>query len=134
MSHFRASGPDDASPGDCPADGPVDPGRSVVAAVECNTARFVDVTHESGGVEPTYLVLTSATEAGATLSRTDVHTIPELQNAIAYFGPDTDSVRVQTRPKRRKILREHLAALEENSTSTSFEFAEQTFDLDVVLG
>ena len=133
MSHYSASGPDDASPGDCPPDGPLDAGRSVVTAVECNTARFVDLTHESGGVEPTYLVLTAANRPGTSLTRTDVYAMPELQNAIAYFGPGTDSVRVQTRADRRRALREHLAALHDGGSST-FEFSDRRFALDVVLG
>ena len=133
MSHFSASGPDDASPRDCPPDGPLDAGRSVVTTVECNTARFVDLTHDSGGVEPTYLVLTAADRPGTSLTRTDVYAMPELQNAIAYFGPGTDSVRVQTRADRRRALREHLAALD-GAASGTFEFSGCQFNLDVVVG
>jgi len=132
MSHYGTSGPKDATPGDCPPDGPLDAGRSVVTAVECNTARFVDLTHDAVGVEPTYLVLTAADRPGIPLSRTDVFAMPELQNAIAYFGPDTDSVRVQTRSDRRRPLREHLRAL--GDSPGSFEFSNCRFDLEVVVG
>ncbi|WP_232701613.1 hypothetical protein [Halobacterium wangiae] len=133
MSHFRTSGPSDAGPGDCPADGPVEPGRSVVSAVECNTARFVDLTGKSGGIDPTYLVLTTAEEADTSLSRTDVYALPELQNALAYLGPGTNSVRVQTCADRRKLLGEHVASLADGGGPT-FEFADRQFDLDVLLG
>ncbi|AHG05256.1 hypothetical protein HALDL1_08795 [Halobacterium sp. DL1] len=133
MSHFRTSGPPDTDPGECPANGPLEPGRSVVEAVECNTARFVDLTGTSGGVVPTYLVLTGAERANVSLSGTEVYALPEIQNALAYFGPETNSVRVHTCPERRTLLNEHVAALTDGGEST-VEFADRTFDLDVVLG
>lgn len=134
MSYFRTSGPGGATPDDCQADGPLEAGRCVVSAVECNSARFVDLTGDALGGEPTYLVLTAVDGSGTSLSRTDVYAVPELHNAIAYLGPETDSVRVQTRPDRRRTLREHLAALEGTGSPSTFEFADRRFELDVVLG
>ena len=135
MSHTGTSGPDDYPPTNCHPDGPLEPGRSVVEAVECGSARFLTLTHATGGVTPAYLVLTVAEAGPATpLSSTDVLSMPEIQNALAYFGRGVESVRVQTQPERRVALREHVDALREDATDAVFEFAGRRFDLEVVLG
>lgn len=130
------SGPDgeDQRPSDCPPDGPVDPGRSVVEAVECNTARFVDLSGASGGVTPVHLVVSDADGQTASLTRTDVLGLPELQNGLAYFGPGVDSVRVRTRSDRRQNVREHVTALAEQTSLDGFDFGGRKFALDVQLG
>lgn len=133
MSHYGAPGADD-SVHQCTPDGPLAPGRSVVDAVECNTARFIDLTRDTGDISPTYLVLTDADDPGASLTRTDVCGAPELQNAVAYFGADTDSVRVRTLSDRRVALDEHVSALSERGECDAFEFAGCRFALDVVVG
>jgi len=134
MSQNGAPGAGDADPAECPADGPLSPGRSVVDAVECNTARFVDLTRESGGVTPVYLVVCDADDADASLSRTDVTALPELHNGVAYLGSETDSVRVRTRPERRVQLEEHLAELSAGGEHDTFEFAGCRFGVDVLRG
>jgi len=135
MSYRSGPGGDDQRPTSCPADGPVEPGRVVVEAVECNTARFVDLTGASGGVTPAHLVVSDADgEPTTALDRTQVLSLPELQNGLAYFGPDVDSVRVRTHPDRRVNVREHVAALEEQSETDSFEFGGRAFSLAVQLG
>jgi hypothetical protein len=135
MSYLGASGPNDYPSSDCAPDGQVEPGRSVVEAVGCGSARFLTLTHATGGVTPTYLVLT-AVDGGSTmsLSSTDVMTMPELQNALAYFGPNVESVRVQTQSERRTAVREHVEALERDAPNDTFEFGGRRFELDVVLG
>jgi|AntRauMinimDraft_4_1070384.scaffolds.fasta_scaffold00095_35 hypothetical protein len=134
MSYRSGPGGDDQQPTVCPADGPVEPGRSVVEAVECNTARFVDLSGVSGGVTPVHLVVSGADGETTTLERTQVLSLPELQNGLAYFGPDVDSVRVRTHPDRRVNVREHVTALEEQSASSGFEFGGREFSLAVQLG
>ncbi|MCG1002815.1 MULTISPECIES: hypothetical protein [Halobacterium] len=134
MSHSGVPGSGDPGTTPCPADGPLDPGRSAVEAVECNSARFVNLAHSSRGVQPTYLVLTDSDVDGTQLSLTDVLSMPEIQNAVAYFGADTDSVRVRTQSGRRKALEEHVDALAERSSAPAFEFGDRCFELSVVLG
>ena len=135
MSHLGASGSDDSPFADCTPDGPLEPGRSVVEAVECDSARFLTLTHATGGITPTYLVLTAAEDESATpLSSTDVLSMPEIQNALAYLGGGVESVRVQTQSERRVALREHVDALGAEVAGDVFEFAGRTFDLEVVLG
>ena|SRR6056297_3054831 len=135
MSYRSGPGGDDQQPTACPADGPVEPGRSVVEAVECNTARFIDLSGVSGGVTPVHLVVSGAgVETTTTLDRTQVLSLPELQNGLAYFGPGVDSVRVRTHPDRRVNVREHVTALEEQSESGGFEFGGREFSLAVQLG
>jgi len=134
MSYRSGSGGDDQRPSACPADGPIEPGRSVVEAVECNTARFVDVSGASGGVTPVHLVVSDADAETATIDRTQVLSLPELQNGLAYFGPDVDTVRVRTHSDRRVNVREHVTALEEQSETDGFEFGGREFSLDVQLG
>ena len=135
MSHLGASGPADHPPADCSPDGPLEPGRSVVEAVECNSARFLTLTHATSGVTPTYLVLTTTeTDAATSLSTTDVLSMPEMQNALAYLGSGVESVRVQMQSERRSALREHVRTLRGDSPDDAFEFAGRQFDLEVVLG
>lgn len=136
MSYSGAPGPGDPGPAQCRADGPLEPGRSVVEAVECDSARFVDLSHSSGGIQPTYLVLqaTSPDDDATTLSSTDVLSVPEVQNAVAFYGEETDSVRVRTRPDRRVAVEEHVEALRERRAGSTFEFAGRCFDLEVVAG
>ncbi|WP_232688455.1 hypothetical protein [Halobacterium zhouii] len=134
MSHLGSPGSDGPPLADCRPDGPLPPGRSVVDAVECGSARFLTLTHATGGVTPTYLVLTADDddESATPLSSTDVLSMPEIQNAIAYFGSGVESVRVQTQSARRVALREHVDAL--GGEDSAFAFAGRTFHLDVVLG
>lgn len=135
MSYSGAPGPGDPGPAQCRADGPIEPGRSVVEAVECDSARFVDLSHASGGIQPTYLVLLAASDDDATqLSPTDVQSIPEVQNAVAFYGEQTDSVRVRTRTDRRVAVEEHVTALRERRTGSVFEFGGRCFELEVVAG
>jgi hypothetical protein len=134
MSYRSGPGGDDQQPTACPADGPVEPGRSVVEAVECNTARFVDISGSSGGVTPVHLVVPDTSGETTTLDRTQVFSLPELQNGLAYFGPGVDTVRVRTHPDRRVNVREHVTALEEQSESARFEFGGREFSLAVQLG
>jgi hypothetical protein len=134
MSYRSGPGRDDQRPAACPADGPIEPGRAVVEAVECNTARFVDLTGDSGGVTPVHLVVSDARGETASLERTQVLALPELQNALAYFGPDVDSVRVRTHPGRRENVREHVTALEGRAGANGFEFGGRAFSLAVQLG
>ncbi|MFB6269576.1 MAG: hypothetical protein ABEH83_06515 [Halobacterium sp.] len=135
MSHSGAPGSGGPGPAQCSADGPLDPGRCAIEAVECDSARFVSLAHASGGLQPTYLVLTAVDADDAVpLSTTDVLTVPELQNAVAYYGESTDSVRVRTQPGRRTAVEEHVEALRERGRGTVFEFAGRCFDLEVVAG
>jgi hypothetical protein len=135
MSHSGAPGRGDPGPAQCSADGPLDAGRCVVEAVECDSARFVDLAHASGGLQPTFLVLTeSDAEDPVQLSTTDVLSVPELQNAVAYNGESADSVRVRTQPDRRRAVTEHVEALREHAAGTVFDFAGQRFNLKVVAG
>ena len=134
MSQNGAPGADDAGPTQCPADGPLPPGRSVEDAVECNTARFVDLTRDAGGVAPVYLVVCDVDERGTSLTRTEVVALPELQNGLAYLGRGTDSVRVRTHPERRVQLEEHVEALSSRDEHDAFEFADRQFTVDVVRG
>ena len=134
MSYRSGPAGDDQRPTACPADGPVEPGRSVAEAVECNTARFVDLSEASGGVTPVHLVVSASSGETTALDRTQVLSLPELQNGLAYLGPGVDSVRVRTHPDRRVNVREHVAALEEQSESDGFEFGGREFALDVQLG
>ena len=134
MSYRSGPGGDDQRPTACPADGPLEPGRSVVEAVECNTARFVDLSGASGGVTPVHLVVSDASGETTSIDRTQVLSLPELQNGLAYFGPDVDSVRVRTHPDRRVNVREHVAALEDQSATGRFEFGGREFSLAVQLG
>lgn len=115
----------------CTADGPVEPGRAVVRAVECNSARFVDLVHEPSGDRPTMLVLTDSTRESVRLSETDVFRVPELRNSVAYFGDETTSVRVRTLPERCSVLRNYVDSLRE-TPSTAFAFAGRHFDLHVL--
>jgi len=134
MSHSGAPGSGDPGTARCSADGPLDAGRSAVEAVECDSARFVNLTHSSGGVQPTYLVLTASDAESTQLTLTDVLSMPELQNAVAYFGSDTDSVRVRTQPSRRAALREHVDALADRDPAPAFAFGGRRFELSVVVG
>ena len=134
MSHSGAPGSGDPGTDQCSADGPLDPGRSAVDAVECDSARFVNLAHASGGVQPTYLVLTDSGADATQLSLSDVLSMPEVQNAVAYFGAATDSVRVRTQPGRRVALEEHVDALAERSPDPAFEFGGRRFELSVVVG
>ncbi len=134
MPYSGASGPGDPGPAQCSDDGPLDAGRAAVEAVECDSARFVSLAHASGGLQPTYLVLTNSDREATLLSATDVLSVPEIQNAIAYFGEETDSVRVRTQPGRRKALEEHVDALAERSQAPAFEFANRRFELSVIAG
>jgi hypothetical protein len=134
MVHRSGPGEEDQRPTGCPPDGPVDPGRSVVDAVECNTARFVDLSEASGGVTPVHLVVSETEGQTASLTRTDVLGLPELQNGLAYFGPGVDSVRVRTGSHRRQNVREHASALAEQTSLEGFEFGGREFALDVQLG
>jgi len=134
MAYRSGSGRDDQRPSTCPADGPVEPGRSVVEAVECQTARFVDLSGASGGVTPVHLVVSETDGETTPVDRTQVFSLPELQNGLAYFGPDVDSVRVRTHPDRRVNVREHVTALEEQSATGGFEFGGCEFSLGVQLG
>lgn len=134
MSYSGAPGAGDPGPAQCRADGPLEPGRSAVEAVECDSARFVDMAHASGGIQPTYLVLEASDGEGKPLSSTDLLSMPEIQNAVAYFGENTDSVRVRTQADRRVALEEHVEALRERERGASFEFAGRCFDLEVVAG
>lgn len=134
MSYSGAPGPGDPGPAQCSADGPLDPGRSVIEAVECDSARFVDLAPDGGGIQPTYLVLLGVDddEDVTQLSSTEVFLAPEVQNAVAYFGEQTDSVRVRTRSDRRLAVEEHVEAMREQGSA--FEFAGRRFDLEVVAG
>jgi hypothetical protein len=105
-----------------------------VEAVECDSARFVNLAHSGRGVQPTYLVLTDSDADATQLSLTDVLSMPEIQNAVAYFGADTESVRVRTQSGRRVALEEHVEALAERSPDPAFEFGGRRFELSVVLG
>ena len=134
MSHSGAPGSGDPGTAQCSADGPLDPGRSAVEAVECDSARFVNLAHASEGIQPTYLVLTDSDGDATQLSLTDVLSMPEIQNAVAYFGADTDSVRVRTQPGRRVALEEHVDALTDRNSASVFEFSGRTFELSVVVG
>ncbi|WP_336036756.1 hypothetical protein [Halobacterium yunchengense] len=134
MSHSGAPGPGDPGPTQCVADGPLEPGRSAVEAVECDSARFVAMAHASGGIQPTYLVLTAADGEPTQLEVTDVLSVPEVQNALAYFGEHTDSVRVRTRAERRVAVEEHVRALRNREDGEVLQFGGCTFDLDVVVG
>lgn len=133
MSYSGAPGPGDPGPAQCSADGPLEPGRCVSESVECDSARFVALAHASGGLQPTFLVLTATdVDDAVPLSATDVLSVPELHNAIAYYGESTDSVRVRTQPDRRTAVTEHVEALRERGAA--FEFAGRRFGLNVVAG
>jgi len=134
MSYSGTPGSGNPGPARCSDDGPLDAGRSAVEAVECDSARFVSMAHASSGLQPTYLVLTASDREATRLSATDVLTMPEVQNAVAYFGEETESVRVRTRPDRRSPLREHVAALSDRTPAPAFEFADRRFELTVVVG
>jgi hypothetical protein len=131
MSLPGESGSSDPETVRCAADGPVEPGRAVVSAVECNSARFVDLVEEAVEDRPTTLILTSSARDATPLSAADVCRIPELRNAVAYFGDGTKSVRVRTLSERGPVLREYVDSLRE-SQSGAFEFADRQFDLHVV--
>jgi hypothetical protein len=115
----------------CTDDGPVDAGRAVVRAVECNSARFVDLARESAAEQPTTLMLTDANGDATPLSEPDVTRVPELRNAVAYFGLETTSIRVKTLSERSPMLREYVDSLRETPAAV-FEFAGRQFDLRVV--
>jgi hypothetical protein len=134
MSYRSGPGEDDQRPSECPATGPVAPGRSVAEAVECGTARFVDLTAASGAVTPVYLVIAAADEPAASLTYTDVHRLPELQNGLAYLGQDVDTVRVRTSPDRRQVVEEHVSHLDSQTSLATFEFSGRRFSLSVRLG
>jgi hypothetical protein len=134
MSYRSGPGEDEQRPSECPADGPVDPGRSVAEAVECGTARFVDLTAVSGAVTPVYVVLAAADTPAASLTHTDVHQLPELRNGLAYLGPDVDTVRVRTTPDRRQAVEEHVTHLDSLTSLPAFEFGSTAFSLSVRLG
>jgi hypothetical protein len=102
--------------------------------VECGTARFVDLTAASGTVTPVYLVVSADTEPAASLTHTDVHQLPELQNGLAYLGSDVDSVRVRTHPDRRQAVEEHVSHLDSQTSLSAFEFSGRRFSLSVRLG
>ncbi|MFB6072393.1 MAG: hypothetical protein ABEJ88_05425 [Halobacterium sp.] len=103
-------------------------------AVECNTARFVDLAGDTVSVSPTYLVLKDGADRAVSLSRTEVCALPELQNGLAYFGESVDSVRVRTLPDRHENVREHVAALSRGERGDCFEFGGRRFCAEVVLG
>ncbi|MGB9966055.1 hypothetical protein [Halobacterium hubeiense] len=105
-----------------------------MTAVECDSARFVNLAHASDGIQPTSLVLTDSDAEATPLSPTEVLSMPELQNAVAYFGENTDSVRVRTQSERRAALEEHVDALHERAPTPAFEFGGRSFELSVVVG
>lgn len=132
---MSGSGPFESSdpPAPCAADGPVAPTGSVLEAVQCDTARYVALAPVAVDVNRTYLILTRDDVDGTTLTYADVRSIPELQNAIAHFGPRTESVRVLTHPGRRRHLSRSLDELETDHSRT-FEYSGESFRLSVRLG
>lgn len=129
-------GPSDVSdpPVPCAADGPVSPSGAVLEAVECDTARYVALAPVAVDVNRTYLILTRDDGDDSTqLSVQDVTEVPEVHNAIAHFGPQTESVRVLTHPGRRRPILDSLDDLDPDD-SRRFEFAGEGFRLDVRVG
>lgn len=123
-----SSGPETAP---CQPTGPLDPGRSVVRAVECNSARYVDLVRDETSARPTSLILTDTKRETTPLSETDLCRVPELQNAVAFYGPETKSVRIRTRKRRASMLREYVDSLRERPEN-AFGFEERRFDFHVV--
>lgn len=129
-------GPFDANdpPTPCAADGPVEPTGTVLEAAECDTARYVALAPVAVDVNRTYLILTREDhDDGTPLSFGDVTEVPEIQNALAHFGPQSESVRVLTHPGRRRPLSSTVDDLDERGNAT-FEYAGEGFRLDVRLG
>jgi len=129
-------GPSEANdpPAPCAADGPVESTGSLLEAVECDTARYVALAPVAIDMNRTYLVLTRVDDGdGTALSFGDVTEVPEIQNALAHFGPQAVSVRVLTHPGRRRPLSSTIDDLDERGNET-FEFAGECFRLDVRLG
>lgn len=126
---------DPGSPGTetvrCEPTGPIDPSRSVIRAVECNSARFVDLVRDETSIRPTSLVLTATSREPTALSETDLCRVPELQNAVAFYGRETQSVRVRTRKRRAGMLREYVGSLRDDPEH-AFGFESSRFDLHVV--
>lgn len=120
-------------PAPCAADGPVSPTGTVLEAVECDTARYVAIAPVAHDVHRTYLILSRANVDGTALSYGDINDIPELQNALAHFGPQAQSVRVLTHPGRRRPLSRHIDDLDEGGTRT-FEFSGEEFSVTVNVG
>lgn len=117
----------------CVADGPVEANGTVLEAVECDTARYVALAPVAMDVNRTYLVLARTDAEGTPLSFGDVTRIPEVQNALAHFGPRTESVRVLTHPGRRRTLSNTIDDLDTRGSRT-FEYAGEQFSLDVRVG
>lgn len=135
LQSMAGSGPFESSdpPAPCAADGPVSPTGSVLEAVQCDTARYVALAPVAVDVNRTYLILSRADVDGTSLTYADVSSIPELQNALAHYGPRTESVRVLTHPGRRRHLTQSLEELDSNESRT-FEYGGESFRLNVRLG
>lgn len=129
------SGPFEPSdpPAPCAADGPVSPTGTVLEAVECDTARYVALAPVATDAHRTYLILTRDDVDGAPLSFGDVSRVPELQNALAHFGPRAESVRVLTHPGRRRHLNQLLDELD-SYDERAFQYAGEGFRLSVRMG
>lgn len=123
----------DGSPAPCVPDGPVASTGTVLEAVECDTARYVALAPVARDVKRTYLILTRVNEDGDTLSYSDITSVPEVQNAIAHFGPRTKSVRILSHPGRRRPLIQTLEELG-NRTGRTYEYAGEAFRLSVRVG
>ena len=132
---MSGSGPFESSdpPVPCAADGPVSPTGSVLEAVQCDTARYVALAPVAVDVNRTYLILSRDDVDGTTLTYEAVRSIPELQNAVAHFGPRTESVRVLTHPGRRRHLSQALDEFDSDRSRT-FEYSGESFRLSVRLG
>lgn len=128
-SPFEPSDP----PVPCPADGPVSPTGTVLEAVECDTARYVALAPVATDAHRTYLILTRDDVEGTPLAYGDVSSEPELQNALAHFGPRAESVRVLTHPGRRRPLKQLLDELDRYDERT-FQYAGEGFRLSVRMG
>jgi hypothetical protein len=120
-------------PTPCAADGPISPTDSILEAVECDTARYVALAPTATDVNRTYVILTRTNDDGTTISFSDVADIPELRNALAHFGPQTQSVRVLTHPGRRQPLASSLDEMAADD-SRAFEFSGEGFRLAVRVG
>ncbi|WP_458185518.1 hypothetical protein [Haladaptatus sp. NG-WS-4] len=120
----------------CTARGSVDPTDHVLDASGC-AAESVYITLEFGRGDPCHAYLLLDVDQGsgtAQLGEADVTTLPELQNAVAYLGPDSKSVRVRTSKRRTDEVFDHLDSLaEEYDSSTQFAFDGRTFTLTVMV-
>ncbi|WP_458206236.1 hypothetical protein [Haladaptatus sp. NG-SE-30] len=117
----------------CTARGSVEPTDHVLGAGGCDSGS-ASVALEFGQDEfcHAYLLLDTGQGQGdaVQLSEADVTELPELQNAVAYLGPDSTSVRVRTSKRRTDEIFDHLGSLaEEYESTTRFAFDGRTFAL-----